>query len=256
MNNKNLTIYNLAFSNKITNNQKIKQKVLNKSKQNLLFNFTLMKISDLNNTGVITLNLIHEIKNIIPIKWIYFSKQAYTDIEKTKAFEKISILTESLEQANNNSEIIKIEDINPIKVTNLHNKSFDFRKKELEVESLLFETKDHIKYINSIQNKLQKINEFVDSIYEWNPLRVPFNLINHLEEYVEYIQSNPEYKSKLKPVKIMVDKLHNYKIWKKAANLKEIVLQWSLELTLILKEHFLDTIENFNNETKKHFIVK
>jgi len=254
--NKNFTIYDLAFSNKITNNKKIKQKILDKSKKNLLFNFTLMKISDLNNTGVITLNLIHEIKKTIPIKWIYFSEQAYADIEKAKAFEKISILIKSLEQANNNSEIIKIEDINPIKVTNLHNKNFDFRKKELKVESLLFETKDHIKYINSIQNKIQKINEFIDSIYEWNPLRVPFNLINHLEEYVEYIQGNPEYKNKLKSVKIMIDKLHNYKIWKKPENLKEMVLQWSLELTLILRDHFLNTIENFNNETKKHFTIK
>lgn len=231
------------------NHYKTTEKILDKCKKNIITNLSDYSFFDLNNLGTITFLTTEKLKNNSYLKGIFYTKDAYNIINTLKPYEISDFLINLF--SNIKEENIKITYKNKILQIEKLNNSLSFLNIKNKVESLLFETKQTLKYLNSISVKISKINDFITYTYQNYLVSFPAKQLEHIKEYVEYIESD----FKLTKTKEMIKYLGKYKIWKNPWNIKEIVLEWSFELIYILNQHSNQVIENFHKEVKKKFIV-
>ena len=272
MGKKGLSIYNLIkqeeqrkqkFDNReqnFDNNvwEVIKNKVLIEARNNLVFNFFTMDISDLNNLWMITFLILKNMLRNDSLQWIYFSEDAYNYLnwlDPVNVINKLLNLIKKVDKWLTTIQINYDKQAKEINYKKLYVKKNNYYDKQSKLESLDFEIKLSISYLNAMQDKLEKINDFLTKSYNWlNPF-YPFKEINYIKHYIEYIEWNDIFAKNLNNIKIMLSKLENYKIWQELGNLREVVLIWSLDLILILREDIFSKIEDYNEAVKKLFVL-
>jgi len=259
---KKYNIYNLInnnfFERNIPDNHFLLEKTVQSCHKNLILNFLTKDLIDLNNVWIITFNMLNHSKDISNLKWIYFSNKAYNYLSWLRPIEIIKIIEEVINRTDNSYEFIKInynETYNDIEFEKLYTKSFSLNNKKHRIESLVSEIKEKVRYLNQIEKKLEKINNFVTDIYHKEFPAFPFEEIEELYLFSKYLETSENYNIYIKDIKTMVKTLQKYKLGKDPKNLKDSVINWSISLILALREYILSDIEEYQKEIRKLFVI-